>query len=130
MALDIRIQRQEGAGQTTRARVLLNGRLDTMAAEQLGQEIAPLVAIPVRALILDLTELQFISSAGLWVVIKAKRDVEAAGGIFVMTGLQPQIEKVFEIVKVLPALSVFSSEKELEEYLDTMQRRALDEATD
>jgi anti-sigma B factor antagonist len=126
MALDIRIQRQEGTGQKTRARVLLSGRLDTAASAQLEQEFAPLVELPVRALILDLSELQFISSAGLWVVLKAKRDIEAAGGIFVMTGLQPQIEKVFDIVKALPGLSIFSSEAELEDYLEAMQQRAKD----
>ncbi len=126
MALDIRIQRQEGTGQAMRARVLLNGRLDTASSTQLEQELTPLVALPVRALILDLTELEFISSAGLWVVLKAKRDIEGAGGIFVMTGLQPQIEKVFDIVKALPGLSIFSSEAELEDYLETMQQRAKD----
>jgi hypothetical protein len=38
--------------------------------------------------------------------------------------LQRQIKKVFEILNALPTLQVFKSIKELDEYLDTMQKAA------
>ena len=36
--------------------------------------------------------------------------------------LQPQIQKVFDILKAIPSLKVFASIGELDKYLDTMQK--------
>jgi hypothetical protein len=38
--------------------------------------------------------------------------------------LQPQIRKVFDILSALPTLQVFTSIKELDAYLDAMQKAA------
>ena len=40
--------------------------------------------------------------------------------------LQPQIRKVFDIVKAVPVSDVFASVAELDAYLDTMQRKVLE----
>jgi len=36
---------------------------------------------------------------------------------------QPQIRKVFDIINALPFLNVFSSIKEIDDYLDKMKRK-------
>ena len=36
--------------------------------------------------------------------------------------LQPQIQKVFDILKAIPSLKVFASIEELDNYLDKMQK--------
>jgi hypothetical protein len=42
--------------------------------------------------------------------------------------LQPQIQKVFDILKAIPSLKVFANIQELDEYLDLMQKKVqLDE---
>ena len=37
---------------------------------------------------------------------------------------KPHIDKVFEILKALPDMAVFANDQELDDYLDTMQRKA------
>jgi hypothetical protein len=37
--------------------------------------------------------------------------------------LQPPVQKVFDIVRALPAADIFQSTAELDAYLDAMQRR-------
>ena len=38
--------------------------------------------------------------------------------------LQPQIQKVFDILKAIPTLKVFANIEELDNYLDVMQKAA------
>jgi len=42
----------------------------------------------------------------------------------VFINLQPQIQKVFDILKAIPSLKVFASIQELDRYLDLMQKKA------
>jgi len=125
MALNIFIRHQGDDSTARRARVGLNGRLETSTVSQLEHELVPVLDGSVRTLIFDLTNLAYISSAGLRVLLKAKKEIEAHGGVFLLTNLQPQIAKVFEIVKALPGFAVFQDERELEYYLDAMQRQEM-----
>ncbi len=104
--------------------VQLAGRLDTAAAPQAERDFAPVLAARPELLVLDLSRLEFISSAGLRLLFDARRDVRERGGAVVFSSPQPPIRKVFEIVGALPDLAVFSSDEELDEYLATMQHRA------
>ncbi len=68
----------------------------------------------------------YISSMGLNVMLKAKKYVEKNGGIFIITNLQPQVKKVFEIVAALPSLKVFASMEEADNYLAEIQRKEIE----
>ena len=105
-------------------RLALIGRLDSTTSPQFDAKIDELVSTPFEALIIDLQELSYISSAGFGALFRGKQMVEARGGRYLLVNPQPGVRKVFEIVKVLPELAVFSSVEELDRYLDTMQRRA------
>jgi anti-anti-sigma regulatory factor len=59
--------------------------------------------------------------------MKAKTSLAKRGGDLVLANLQPQVEKVFEIVRLLPTLGVFQNQQELDEYLEKIQRRITEE---
>ena len=123
MTLDIDVT---GSGPTDR-RVTLRGRLDSLTAPKLDTELAPLLeASDVRSLVFQLDRLEYISSAGIRCIIRARRALEARGGRVAVVNAQPAVLKVFEIVKALPSDQVFGSQAELDAYLDTMQRRTRD----
>jgi hypothetical protein len=44
-------------------------------------------------------------------------------GRMAFMNLQPQIQKVFDILKVIPLLKVFANIQELDRYLDSMQKK-------
>ena len=73
-------------------------------------------------IIFDLEFLDYINSMGVRVLLKTKKALEKNGGKIMFMNLQPQIKKVFDILNALPTLQVFASIKEMDEYLDAMQK--------
>jgi anti-anti-sigma regulatory factor len=47
-------------------------------------------------------------------------------GKFMLLNLQPQVRKVFDIIKALDGMNVFKSQEEMDEYLTAMQNKVLD----
>ena len=101
------------------ARVALTGSLDSDTAPQLEKAMGALEA---NVVAFDMTNLAFISSAGLRIIFATAKRQRAKGGQIGMSNLRPGVRKVFEIVKALPDMNVFASEKEMDEYLARFQR--------
>jgi len=107
------------------ARIALEGRLDTVSASELERQLELLLDGRYDRLVLDLARLEFISSAGIRVLVQARKCMGAQDGGVLMVNAQPQIVKVFEIIKALPGMKVFRSEAEMDQYLGVIQRRIL-----
>jgi anti-anti-sigma factor len=105
------------------ARINLDGRLDSATAPELERELGPLLDGRCDFLIFDLARLEFISSAGIRVLVHARKTMRSQRGGVLMVNAQPQIVKVFDIIKALPGVSLFKSEQEMDAYLEEMQRR-------
>ncbi len=124
MALAIKVyEREEGVFV-----VALTGSLDSATYGELEDKVTPFLMETTRALIFDLKHLEYISSMGVSVVLKAKKAIESFGNSFLMINMQPQIKTVFEIVKALPSIALFESLEEADAYLTEMQRRAREKA--
>ena len=67
------------------------------------------------ALILDMTEVQFVDSTGLAAIIEYLRDAATFAGMLCIAGLQQPVETTFEIVKLDKVLSMFRSLEEAKE---------------
>jgi anti-anti-sigma factor len=108
-------------------RVALGGRLDTHTYAQLDETLAPILANPaVISLVLDLAGLDYISSAGIRSVFKARKALATRAGKVLVANPQPQIQKVFDMVKAVPLNEIFTSVAEADAYLDAMQRKVLE----
>lgn len=103
------------------ARVALTGALNTDTAPGFDQELQTVVAQGLDLTVLDMKELDYISSAGLRVIFKAAKQTKAAGHRLAAANRKPHIDKVFEILKALPDMAVFANDQELDDYLDSMQ---------
>lgn len=100
------------------------GSLNSDTAPGFERELDDVIARQPRLIVLDLEQLSYISSAGVRVLLKAKKEMTAIGGKVSFMHLQPPIRKVFDIINALPSLSVFASVREMDDYLDAMQRQA------
>jgi anti-anti-sigma factor len=118
--MPLKIDQQE-KGSITLLR--LAGELDTATSPQLAPVMEGLAANTPPVLVLNLSELHYISSAGLRYVFQMKKLMKSSGGEFVISEPSPQVRKVFDIVKAVPVQSVFASAAELDDYLDKMQRQ-------
>jgi anti-anti-sigma factor len=79
-------------------------------------------------LVFDLEELDYLSSAGIRVILKTRDSLKKNNGKITFMNLQPQIKKVFDIINALPSMQIFASVEELDEYLDVMQKKVAREA--
>ncbi|MGD8388424.1 MAG: STAS domain-containing protein [Desulfobacteraceae bacterium] len=100
-----------------------SGQLDSNTYTLLEEALNPLLKPSLRVLVFDMRDLQYITSAGLRVLFKAAKTVEELGGTYLMSNLQPQIQKVFDIIKVLPSMQIFRDIEEVDAYLDAMQQK-------
>jgi anti-anti-sigma factor len=123
MSLNIITEQSSKQVMTIRPAGLINSETTT----QLDREIKRALAASVKTIILDMQKVELLTSAGVGVIVKAKTSLSRVGGDLIMINLPPQIKKVFEIIKLLPAMNVFESTKELDEYLAKVQQKIIDE---
>ena len=106
-------------------RVVLAGRLDTHSYEDLDEALAPLLHRQLQSLVLDLAGVDYISSAGIRSLFKARKALGGHGGKVLLVNPQVQIQKVLDVVKAVPMSEIFASTAEADAYLDAMQRKVL-----
>lgn len=122
MSLEIVISPEASGGK----RISIAGSLDSNTAPDLQQSIDAEINKSVSTTIIDFKDLDFLSSAGLRVIFKTKKIMDGRGGKFLLVNLQPQIKKVFEIIKALDGMNVFKNQEEMDEYLTAMQNKVKD----
>ncbi|RBP25047.1 anti-anti-sigma factor [Marinobacter pelagius] len=103
--------------------VTLAGQLNSDTAQQLQEALNDHLDQSIRMVAIDLGEVGFISSAGLRVIFRLLKQTKARGGQVSVSRMSPGVRKVFEIVQVLPDLTVFADQEEMDEYLAEIQRR-------
>ena len=122
MPLEVTITNEPNNGK----RITLAGSLDTDTAPQLQARIDESIDSSVTALILDMKDLEFLSSAGLGVIFMTKKQLNNRQGKIMLINLQPQVQRVFEIIKALDGMNIFKDREEMDAYLADMQQQVLD----
>lgn len=77
--------------------VTMIGSLDTLAAEQVESQVKEIEAAAAKPIILDCTQLDYISSAGLRLLLRIRKASSAAGQKVTLQGVN---ENVMEVLKV------------------------------
>lgn len=77
--------------------VVMNGNLDTLAAEQVEPQIKELEAMADKPLTIDCAALEYIASSGLRLLLRLRKAANAAGN---KVTLQSVNENVMEVLKV------------------------------
>ncbi len=86
---------QERAGEVVIVR--LAGRLDSSAAQPAEENFGRVLADGTPHLAIDLSKLEYISSAGLRILLLVAKKVREAQGRIVLFGLVPNVREVFSI---------------------------------
>ena len=71
------------------------GRIDTVTAPELAKMV---VLDNVKELEFDLSEVDYISSAGLRIFLGSQQKMTASGGKMVLSGVRPIVKEIFDIV--------------------------------
>jgi len=94
------IRKQNG----TELEIALEGRLDTMTAPELEAELTKSME-GAESLILDFGKLEYISSAGLRVLLSAHKAMSGKGGMKV-TNVNEIVGEVFEVTGFADILTI------------------------
>ena len=89
---------------TIEKKVNVVGRLDTQTAPELEKEIDSAVS-GIKELTFDMTGLEYVSSAGLRVILKAQKIMNAQGSMK-LTNVNDSIMEVFDITGFLDILTI------------------------
>ena len=74
------------------------GRLDTVTSSEFEKELSVYFLSPRLELVLDCCAMEYISSAGLRVVLMAHKSLTANGGRFVIRNLSKEVRSVFDMI--------------------------------
>ena len=86
------------------ATLIVSGRLDTQTAPELENELDSVLS-GLKELRFDMTNLEYVSSAGLRVILKAQKAMNAQGSMK-LTGVNDSIMEVFDITGFLDILTI------------------------
>lgn len=76
---------------------VLSGELDTAAAEQTSQALQPLLDSKGKEIVLDCTDLEYISSSGLRVLLSILKQAKSVGSRVVLKNVNEVIRDVLDI---------------------------------
>ena len=86
------------------ATLIVSGRLDTQTAPELENELDAVLP-GIKELTFDMANLEYVSSAGLRVILKAQKAMNAQGSMK-LTGVNDSIMEVFDITGFLDILTI------------------------
>ena len=82
----------------------ISGRLDTNTSPKLEAELKQSIS-SVKELVFDFSEVEYISSAGLRVLLAAQKVMNRQGSMK-LTGVRPEINEIFEITGFSDILTI------------------------
>jgi anti-sigma B factor antagonist len=103
----------------------VEGRLDATTSPKFEKAMEPILNQAMDFLILDLSRVPFISSAGLRALMYINQTLAKQNSKVICINMQPQIAKVMETIKQLPGLHVFKNDEEMDKYLIEIQEEVL-----
>lgn len=86
--------------------ILLEGRLDTVTSPQFEEEINKYSLDEINNILLDLKELEYISSAGLRVLLKLYKKMLAQGGEVRLINVNNVIMDIFDMTGMSNFLNI------------------------
>jgi anti-anti-sigma factor len=104
-------------------RVIPFGPIDSDTYLDFNDSVKPLLIPVTKGIVLDLTNVDYISSAGLGVLFTMKKFMKNNGGELLFCNMKPQIVRLFEIVNALPKETLFKDADEADAYLYRMMNK-------
>ncbi len=90
----------------------LEGRFDTLAAQDFEQQLMSIIDEGAVSLIIDCQNMDYISSSILRVFLLALKTIRRKSGKIVLTNLQDHIREVFDISGFLDLFEIYSTRED------------------
>jgi anti-sigma B factor antagonist len=81
-------------------KISLSGRLDSAGADQIGLRFAGLTATRPALIVVDLSQVSFLASIGIRMLLSNAKALERRGGRMVLAGLPAIVEEVLKVAGI------------------------------
>jgi len=89
--------------------VTVKGRMDAVSSPDFEAHLSELMADGEKDFIVDLGELDYISSAGLRSVLSVLQDLKGKNGKLVLCSLKDLVKHVFDLSGLSPTIPIFET---------------------
>ena len=88
--------------------IKVTGRVDSATSDQLEQLLKKIQAGGRHNLVIDMTDVDFISSRGIWVLVESQKVAKAGNkGQIVLAAIPSKIKESLELIGMLAYFTVF-----------------------
>jgi anti-sigma B factor antagonist len=92
--------------------LVLSGKLDATTARTFEEKIFGLISSGSQRLVVDLSQMDFISSAGLRAFFLAAKRLHGTDGKIVLCSMKDHVRQVFDLAGFSSIFSIYSSREE------------------
>ena len=89
----------------------LAGEIDLHVSPRVAESLGALIRRKPKRLVVDLSQVSYIDSSGLAVLIEGMQNMEAYGAKLVLAGLQENVRPIFEIARLDQVFAIFPDAK-------------------
>ncbi|MCB2189416.1 MAG: STAS domain-containing protein [Deltaproteobacteria bacterium] len=90
---------------------VLKGRLDASTSPEVDTNLKNLLGGDAKYLLGDLAQLDYISSAGLRILLMRAKELSGRGGKLVLYSLKPEVRQVFDIAGFSKIIPIFDGKE-------------------
>jgi anti-anti-sigma factor len=103
--------------------VVLDGLIDTRAAQQFEKQASALLDDHASAVVVDFDKVPLVTSAGIRVLFMMGQRLRRTGGALVLCCLSARVRSVFEVAKLLQQFRIVETRAEAVAQLATLVRK-------
>jgi anti-anti-sigma factor len=92
--------------------VTVNGRLDGIYSTAFANQVGELITGEKPKILIDFTDIDFVSSAGLRALLVLMKRATASGSIFALCGINAQVREVLDISGFTPMFTIHADRAE------------------
>jgi anti-sigma B factor antagonist len=85
----------------------LEGQVDLHVSPKVAASLAALIKQKMAPIVVDLSDVTYIDSSGLAVLINGAQNVETYGGKFMLAGVQPDVQSILDVAGLSQFFLVF-----------------------
>lgn len=101
--MNVSIEEKKRSEQATT--LVVSGEVDVFTAPQLREKLMPLCQEN-REVYLDLSQVDYMDSTGLGVLIGAYKKLRSRGGRLVLTGMSARLKRLFHITRLTNVIDI------------------------
>lgn len=92
-------------------RIEIARKLDFQAVPQLEKQVAELLDAGITKIVCDFTVTEYVSSAGLRILLSTLKRIDKAGGSLALYGLKPGVLEIFNMVGFIDLFEICDSQE-------------------